>query len=99
MRPPARSRASKMTTCRPAPDSSRAAARPAAPAPMTTTSTLVADDLRPRQPSHGEDLFVDRRLRRAVAQDSAKVIHLGGNQFVVLGKEADRGGLKVAFRH
>src|ERR1051325_8142691 len=97
MRPPGRSRASKMTTWRPAPDRSSAAARPAAPAPMTTTSTLLADDLRPRQPSHGENLLVDRRLRRAIAEDSAKVIHLGGNQFVVLGEEADRGGLKVAF--
>src|SRR5437764_13538853 len=88
-----------MTTCRPAPDSSRAAARPAAPAPMMTTSTLFADDLRPWQPSHGEDLLVDRGLGRAVAEHSTKVFHLGGNQFVVLGKEADCGVLEVAFGH
>src|SRR5438105_684881 len=99
MRPPTRSRASRMTTCRPAPDSSRAAARPAAPAPMMTTSTLFADDLRPRQPPHSEDLLVDRVLRRAIAEDPAKVIHLRGNQFVVLREEADRGALEVAFGH
>src|ERR1051325_211779 len=99
MRPPTRSRASRMMTCRPAPDSSRAAARPAAPAPMTTTSTLFADDLRPRQPAHREDLLVDGVLRRAIAEDPAKVIHLGGDQLVVLGEEADRGVLEVAFGH
>src|ERR671937_1843534 len=38
MRPPTRSRASSMRTCTPAFVSARAAASPAAPAPMTTTS-------------------------------------------------------------
>src|SRR5436190_6286237 len=99
MRPPMRWRASTMTTCLPAPDRSRAAARPAAPAPMTTTSTLFADDLRPRQLPHRENLLVDVVLRRAVAEDSAKIIHLGGDQFVVLGEEADCGGLEIAFGH
>src|SRR5215468_1047328 len=99
MRPPMRWRASRMTMRRPAPESSRAAARPAAPAPTTRTSVLLADDLRPRQPAHGENLLVDGVLRRTIAEDSAKVIHLGGNQLVVLGKEADGCGLEVAFGH
>src|SRR5262245_33608213 len=103
MRPPMRSRPSTTTTCRPAPDSSRAAARPAAPAPMTMTSegepTLLADDLRPRQLANGEDLLVDLHLRRALAQDSAKVIHLGGDQLVVFGEKAGSGVLEVAFGH
>src|SRR5207247_5046654 len=99
MRPPMRSRASRTTTRRPAPDNSRAAARPAAPAPMTTTSTLLADDLRPWQPAHGKNLLVDVDLRRPVAEHSAQIIHLGGDQLVVLGEEADRGVLQVAFGH
>src|SRR5438132_11239342 len=99
MRPPMRWRASTMTTCLPAPDRSRAAARPAAPAPMTTTSTLFADDLRPGQLSHREDLLVDVGLRRAIAEDSAKVVHLGRDQLVVFGEEADRGVLEAAFGH
>src|SRR5579885_3818046 len=37
MRPPQRSRASRIVTCLPARASSRAASRPAAPAPTTTT--------------------------------------------------------------
>src|SRR5581483_4731284 len=41
MRPPARSRASSTTTERPASDSARAAASPAAPAPITTTSARI----------------------------------------------------------
>src|SRR5438034_11724659 len=81
MRPPMRWRASRTTTRRPAPDRSRAAARPAAPAPMTMTSVLLADDLRPWQAAHGEDLLVDGVLRCPIAEDSAKVIHLGGDQF------------------
>src|SRR5207244_593996 len=99
MRPPMRWRASRMTTRRPAPERSRAAARPAAPAPMTMTSTLFADDLRPGQLPHRENLLVDVVLRSPIAEDSAKVIHLGGDQFVVLGEEADRGVLEVAFGH
>src|SRR5678816_793948 len=100
MRPPMRWRASRMMQCRPAPDNSRAAARPAAPAPMTTTSAvLFADDLRPRQLPHREDLLVDVGLRRPIAEDSAKVIHLGGDQSVVLGEEAGGGGLEIAFGH
>src|SRR5438067_12686763 len=99
MRPPMRWRASTMTTCLPAPDKSRAAARPAAPAPMTTTSTLFADDLRPRQLPHRQNLLVDVGLRRAIAEDSAKVVHLGRDQLVVFGKAAGRGVLEVAFGH
>src|SRR5437588_10680279 len=78
-RPPRRSRASRTQTRRPAPESSRAAARPATPAPTTIASKrsvpvrLLVVDLRPRQLAHENDLFVDLALRRFVSEDPAQV--------------------------
>src|SRR6266849_1504298 len=60
---------------------------------------LLADDFRPRELAHLEDLLLDLPLRRLLAEDAAKIINLRRDQLVVLGKEADGGVLKVAFRH
>src|SRR4051794_30713643 len=51
MRPPMRSRASTMQTRLPAADRSRAAARPATPAPMTIASNFIRTGS-PHNPSH-----------------------------------------------
>src|SRR5438034_9022757 len=60
---------------------------------------LLADDFRPRELAHLEDLLLDLPLRRLLAEDAAKIINLRRDQLVVLGKEANGGVLKVAFRH
>src|SRR5688572_29181785 len=87
IRPPARSRASIRQTRLPFPESSRAAERPATPAPMTMTSNataaptahrmpegLLADDLSPRQTTNEDHLLVDLHLRRFVAEHTPQVI-------------------------
>src|ERR1043166_5935656 len=110
MRPPMRSRASTMQTRFPAPDRSRAAAKPAAPAPMMTTSDftqprkganrvlLLSANLRPRKRADEHHLLVDLSLRRLVAEHAAQVLDFCRDQLVVLRKEANRCALEVAFR-
>ena len=101
MRPPTRGRASRMQTRRPAPESMRAAARPAAPAPMIATSNFVLlfDDLTPGQLSDELHFLVDLRLSGAIAEDAAQVIDLRRHELVVLRKQARRGALKIALRY
>src|SRR5687767_2832364 len=98
MRPPTRGRASRMTTRRPAPESTRAAARPAAPAPMIATSnfTLLFDDLTPGQLPDELHLLVDLRLGGAVAEDAAEIVDFRGHELVVFREEPAGRALKIA---
>jgi len=104
------SRASIRQIRLPAPDSARAAASPAAPAPMMTTSYCTrhewcveraglgfSDDLAPGQLPHELHFLVDRFLRGSVAEHTPEVFDLGGNELVVLGEESEGGGLEVTF--
>src|SRR5688500_1837806 len=90
-----------MQTRLPAPERMRAAARPAAPAPMIATSnfTLLFDDLTPGQLPDQLHLLIDLRLGGAVAEDAAKVIDFRRHQLVVFRKEAAGRALKVALRY
>src|ERR1700686_1345485 len=94
MRPPRRWRASRMQRRWPAPESSRAADKPAAPAPMMmvakrcgTLGVLLAHDFGPGELGDLEDLLLDLALRRLLSQNTAQVIHLGGHQLVVFRQE------------
>src|SRR5262245_37533583 len=84
-RPPMRSRASRMTTERPARESTSAAAGPAAPAPTIRTSKLfrfdagIGGDLAP-----DADFLLDHRaelLGRAAGRRDAVVLQLLGGLF------------------
>src|SRR5688500_16247318 len=90
-----------MQTRLPAPDRTRAAARPAAPAPTIATSnfTLLFDDLTPGQLPDQLHLLVDLRLGGAVAEDAAEVVDFRRYELVVLRKEAAGRALKVALRY
>src|SRR5687767_2740264 len=86
-----------MQTRFPAPESTRAAARPAAPAPMIATSnfTLLFDDLAPGQLPDQLHLLVDLCLCGTVAEDAAEIVDFRGHQLVVLREESAGRALKI----
>src|SRR4051794_25482500 len=101
-----RCRASIRQTRRPAPESSRAAAKPAAPAPMIRTSKeagtrgvvrmtcrraqLLGDDLGPGKFANGHHALVDVALRGLVAKHPAQIINFRRNELVVFRQESNR---------
>ena len=63
-----------------------------------TAQQLLADDLAPGERANENHLLVDLHLRRLLTEHTAQILDFGRDQLVVLGKEADRCALEVAFR-